>query len=215
MNRKDLLLSWYETLYASLGPSNWWPGESAFEIAVGAILTQNTSWTNAGKAITQLRQHNLLQPEAMDRLSSEELALLIRPAGYFRVKAARLKNFLYFLNAECNYDLSILKKMDTWRLRLQLLEIKGIGPETADSILLYALDKPSFVVDAYTKRILNRHSLVHEDIHYHELRDVFMDNLPEDVTLYNEYHALLVRACKTWCAKKTPHCVKCPLQLYL
>ncbi len=215
MNRKDLLLSWYETLYASLGPSGWWPGESAFEIAVGAILTQNTNWTNAGKAITQLRLHNLLQPEKMDQLSSEELALFIRPAGYFRVKAARLKNLLFFLNAECNYDLSILKKMDTSRLRLKLLEIKGIGPETADSILLYALDKPSFVVDAYTKRILNRHALVHEDIHYHELRDFFMDHLPEDATLYNEYHALLVRAGKTWCAKKNPHCVKCPLQLYL
>jgi len=214
MNRKTLLLNWFETLSSALGPSHWWPGITPFEVAVGAILTQNTNWSNVQKAVLRLRENGVLHPEKMSALSEDELARLIRPAGYFRIKAGRLKNFLWFLRMECNYNFKTLQKMELEVLRSRLLQVKGIGPETADSILLYALKKPSFVVDAYTKRILNRHFLVPEDIDYHELRSLFMDNLPEDVHLFNEYHALLVRTAKTWCLKKKPLCAGCPLQIY-
>ncbi len=215
MNRETLLLKYYETMRTTLGPSNWWPGETPFEVAVGAILTQNTNWHNAHKAILSLKSKDLLDPGKMLFLGEDELAQLIRPAGYFRIKARRLKNFLFFLNSECGLNMSTLKKTDTDQLRSALLSINGIGPETADSILLYALDKPSFVVDTYTRRILNRHSLVHEDIDYHELRDFFMSCLPEDILLFNEYHALLVRVGKKWCKKKAPACPGCPLNIYL
>ncbi len=204
----------YKILADSLGPSHWWPGETPFEVAVGAILTQNTNWSNVQKAIHRLREQDLLQPEKMWSISEEELSQLIKPAGYFRLKSRRLKNFLSFLHAECDFYLQELGNMDMDALRPKLLEIKGIGPETADSILLYALGKPSFVVDAYTKRILNRHFLVHEDIDYHELRDFFMDRLPADASLFNEYHALLVRTGNSWCRKKNPVCNECPLVVF-
>lgn len=215
MNREALLLNYYQTMSSSLGPSNWWPGETPFEISVGAILTQNTNWENARRAILNLADKRLLDPKSMYLLSEDELAQIIRPAGYFRIKARRLKNFLFFLNNECGFNFSSLQKKDIDQLRTKLLDVKGIGPETADSILLYALNKPSFVVDAYTGRIFNRHGLVHEDIDYHELRDYFMSSLPEDSNLYNEYHALIVRVGKKWCRKKAPLCQGCPLNIYL
>jgi len=208
-------MHFYDALRAFLGPSNWWPGDTPFEICVGAVLTQNTNWSNVQKAIGNLKTRDLLYPEKMASLDDELLAELIRPSGYFRIKARRLKNLLDFLRLECAYDLSALCYMDLHHLRDKLLQVKGIGPETADSILLYALEKPSFVVDAYTRRILNRHFLVHEDIDYHELRDFFMDRLPEDVAMYNEYHALLVRTGKEWCRKHNPRCDECPLGKYL
>lgn len=214
MNHTELLWRMYKILADSLGPSHWWPGETPFEVAVGAILTQNTNWSNVQKAIHRLREQDLLQPEKMWSISEEELSQLIKPAGYFRLKSRRLKNFLSFLHAECDFYLQELGNMDMDALRPKLLEIKGIGPETADSILLYALGKPSFVVDAYTKRILNRHFLVHEDIDYHELRDFFMDRLPADASLFNEYHALLVRTGNSWCRKKNPVCNECPLVVF-
>ncbi len=207
-------MHFYDTLRVSLGPSRWWPGETPFEICVGAVLTQNTNWSNVQKAINNLKSRDLLHPEKMASLDEKILAELIRPSGYFRIKARRLKNLLEFLRLECTYDLSALSGQDLHHLRGKLLQVKGIGPETADSILLYALEKPSFVVDAYTSRILNRHFLVHEDIDYHELRDFFMDRLPEDVAMYNEYHALLVRTGKEWCRKKNPLCDRCPLGSY-
>ncbi|WP_028574860.1 endonuclease III domain-containing protein [Desulfonatronovibrio hydrogenovorans] len=215
MKIETLLLNYFETLRSSLGPSNWWPGETPFEIAVGAILTQNTNWSNVEKAILNLKSQNLLDPETMFFLGEDELAQLIRSAGYFRVKARRLKNFLFFLNNECAFNFSYLQNMDIEELRAKLLEVKGIGPETADSILLYALNKPTFVVDAYTARIFNRHSLVHQDVDYHQLREMFMSNLPEDPELYNEFHALVVRTAKKWCKKKNPLCHECPLSPYL
>ncbi len=215
MSNETLLLNFFYTMSSKLGPSNWWPGETPFEVAVGAILTQNTNWQNVQKAILNLKKNDLLDPKKMFFLSPDELAGLIRPAGYFRIKAKRLKNFLYFLNNECGFNFSVLKKKEIDELRVKLLSINGIGPETADSILLYALNKPSFVVDAYTRRIFNRHNLVHEDIEYHELREFFMDRLPEDVHLYNEYHALAVRVGKQWCRKKAPLCQECPLNIYL
>jgi len=209
------LMHFYETLLASLGPSRWWPGETPFEVCVGAVLTQNTNWSNVQKAIDNLKSRDLLYPEKMASLEEQVLAELIRPSGYFRIKARRLKNLLELLRLECAYDLSVLGLRDMQQLRSKLLQVKGIGPETADSILLYALEKPSFVVDTYTRRILNRHFLVHEDIDYHELRDFFMDRLPLDVAIYNEYHALLVRTGKEWCRKNNPRCDECPLGSYL
>ncbi|KUJ96618.1 MAG: HhH-GPD family protein [Desulfonauticus sp. 38_4375] len=212
MTKQEKLLQIYSTLYSALGPSYWWPGNSAFEIALGAILTQNTNWNNVEKAILNLKKENLLDEKKLFLLSEEKLANLIRPAGFYRLKTKRIKNFLHFLNQEANLNLVALKKKDLAELRPKLLSIKGIGPETADSILLYALEKPIFVVDAYTKRLLNRHGLVPEETSYEEVQDLFMNNLEPNVELYNEYHALIVRAVKKWCHKKNPKCDQCPLK---
>ena len=215
MKREALLLDYYQAMLAALGPSAWWPGQTPFEIALGAILTQNTAWTNVEKAIGNLRQAGLLDPAALWDLGESELADLIRPAGFFRVKAARIGNFLHFLRQTCDLDMDGLRDKAVEKLRPALLEVSGIGPETADSILLYALGLPSFVVDAYTRRILSRHGLVPEDIGYEELRDFFMDVLPADPALYNEFHALIVRTGKTWCAKREGKCPQCPLYGFL
>jgi len=213
--RRNLLLNIYGAMLGELGPSEWWPGDSPFEIAVGAILTQNTNWANVEKAITGLKRKDLLSPQKLYALPEPDLAELIRPAGYFRIKANRLKNFLTFLHLECALDIETLKNHDMDRARNKLLSVRGIGPETADSILLYSLDMPSFVVDAYTRRIMNRHMLVPEDVAYDELRAYFMDALPPDTRMYNEYHALLVRVGKKWCKKKNGQCNGCPLQQFL
>ncbi len=215
MNRQPLLLSYYEAMLAALGPSQWWPGQTPFEIALGAILTQNTNWPNVEKAMANLRGRNLLDARALHALPESDLAELIRPSGSFRVKARRVRNFLDFLDASCGLDLDLLKTQDTAALREALLAVSGIGPETADSILLYALDHPAFVVDAYTRRILNRHMLVPEDIDYAELQAFFTDVLPPDTRLFNEFHALIVRTAKTWCAAKAGRCADCPLALFL
>ncbi|MDY7000156.1 MAG: endonuclease III domain-containing protein [Thermodesulfobacteriota bacterium] len=215
MNRLSLLLNMYGTMLEDLGPSRWWPGETPFEVAVGAILTQNTNWQNVEKAIKNLRQAQVLTAQKLYRLPEENLADLIRPAGYFRIKAGRLKHFLEFLKNECGFELSALASQDLETLRPKLLNVKGIGPETADSILLYALNMPSFVVDAYTCRVLHRHSLIPEDAPYEEIRSFFMDVLDPDTDLYNEYHALLVRVGKNWCKTKKPLCGQCPLNTYL
>lgn len=215
MNRQTLLLSYFETMLAELGPSRWWPGETPFEVSIGAILTQNTAWGNVEKAIANLRAHDLLDPLILSRLPQAVLEELIRPAGFFRVKALRIRHFLAFLDRSCGMDMNRLRLADMEKTRAELLEISGIGPETADSILLYALNMPSFVVDAYTHRILNRHMLIPHDIGYEELRDFFMDVLPADVALFNEFHALIVRTGKTWCAKKQGRCTACPLASFL
>lgn len=215
MDRQDLLLAYYGTMLDALGPSKWWPGQTPIEIALGAILTQNTNWSNVEKAMANLRDRDLLDARALAALPEAELAELIRPSGSYRVKAKRVRNFLAFLDDRADLDLERLKAQDTASLREDLLGVSGIGPETADSILLYALDHPSFVVDAYTRRILNRHMLVPEDIGYAELRAFFMDVLPPDTRLFNEFHALVVRTAKTWCAKKRGHCDDCPLAVFL
>lgn len=215
MNREAVLLGYYRAMRAELGPSRWWPGDTPFEIALGAILTQNTAWANVEKAMHNLRESGLLEPGALARLNDDEVAALIRPAGAFRVKAVRVRNFLNFLHEKCDLDMDGLRGETVEGLRPALLEVSGIGPETADSILLYALGLPSFVVDAYTRRIMGRHGLIPEDIGYGELRDFFMDVLPPDVALYNEYHALIVRTGKNWCAKKAGKCASCPLAVFL
>ncbi|CCO24305.1 endonuclease III domain-containing protein [Maridesulfovibrio hydrothermalis] len=215
MNRETILMDYFAALSDRIGPCNWWPGDSPFEIAIGAILVQNTNWSNAQKAINNLRDHDGLTMQGLRKFSEEKLQELIRPSGFFRMKAARLNNFLDFLSrnsAECITD---LETVETYELREKLLEVKGIGPETADSILLYALNKPVFVVDAYTRRIFNRHMLVHEEIDYHELQEFFMDVLSHDVNLFNEYHALIVMTAKNWCKKTSPDCEKCPLNKFM
>jgi endonuclease III related protein len=200
----------YQRLWDQLGPQGWWPGETPFEVAVGAILTQNTNWNNVARAIAALKEEGLLSPDELHQLPESELARLIRPAGYYNVKARRLKNFLEFLAGDYGNSMTELAAGELADLRPALLSIKGVGPETADSILLYALNKPTFVVDAYTFRILHRHGLAPEPCAYEELRQLFMDHLPPGVDLYQEYHALLVRLGKEWCRPR-PRCADCPL----
>jgi endonuclease III related protein len=205
-----LLTELYQRLWKDWGPQGWWPGETPFEVAVGAILTQNTNWGNVARAIAVLKKHDLLEPEALHKLPESELAQLIRPAGYYNVKARRLKNFLDFLANHFENSMERLAAADLGSLRPALLSVKGIGPETADSILLYGLHQPTFVVDAYTFRILSRHGLIPEVCSYEELRQLFMEHLPARVDLYQEYHALLVRLGKEWCRPR-PRCADCPL----
>lgn len=215
MKRQTLFLNMASAMLDALGPSRWWPAETPFEVAVGAILTQNTNWGNVERAITGLKATGAFEARALLELSDEELAERIRPAGYFRLKARRLKNLFAMLVAECDGDITRLAGGDLDAVRQKLLAVKGIGPETADSILLYALAYPSFVVDAYTVRICHRHGLAPEDAGYEELRELFMDALPEDVALYNEFHALLVRVGNGWCRPRAPRCRDCPLARFL
>ncbi len=156
----------YKKLYACFGPQHWWPGETPFEVAVGAILTQNTNWSNVEKAIANLKKDKVLNPDALHNMSHERLAALIRPAGYFNIKAKRLKNFIALLINEYHGSMSKMKKEDLNSVRKKLLLVNGIGPETADSIMLYALEKPVFVIDAYTKRVLSRHNILDHDASY-------------------------------------------------
>lgn len=202
----------YDRLYSALGPQGWWPADTPFEIAVGAILTQNTNWHNVTRAIENLKKAKRLSPRSIHDLSERELASLIRPAGYFNVKARRLKEFVNFLINQYRGSMMNMKKDDTFILRHKLLEVKGIGKETADSILLYALKKAVFVVDGYTKRILFRHGLISEDASYDDCQQLFHSQLTPDVELYNEYHALIVKVGKNYCKKTRPFCEKCPLQ---
>jgi len=201
----------YELLFERFGPQHWWPGETQFEIITGAILTQNTSWVNVEKAIANLKSADLLSPKKLHHLDLPQLAELIRPAGYYNIKAKRLKNFVNWLFENYNGKLTSLENIDTEQLRAELLAIKGIGPETADSILLYALGRAVFVVDAYTARIALRHELIEPDADYEQLRELFQSNLPQDTQLFNEYHALLVRVGKEFCKPKA-NCPACPLE---
>jgi endonuclease-3 related protein len=206
-----VLLTLYRLLFSHFGPQNWWPGDSPFEVAVGAILTQNTNWSNVEKAIDALKREKALNARKLHALPRARLASLIRPAGYFNVKAERLANFLEYLCAHYRGSMKEMGRSTTARLRAELLAVKGIGPETADSILLYALEKPVFVIDAYTGRVLKRHNLIHENAAYHDMQDLFHEGLPHDISLYNEYHALLVMTGKHYC-KPQPKCKGCPLE---
>lgn len=201
----------YQKLYACFGPQHWWPADSRFEVIVGAVLTQNTNWANVEKAIDNLRKRRLLKAAKLYQIPKEKLAKLIKPAGYYNIKAKRLRSFLHFFLKDYKGSLKIMSLADTLNLRQQLLSVNGIGPETADSILLYALDKPVFVVDAYTKRILLRHGFIKEDVGYEHIQNLFMQHLKTDVKLFNEYHALLVRLGKEFCLKNEPKCRICPL----
>ncbi len=201
----------YKKLYAFFGPQHWWPGETPFEVAVGAILTQNTNWGNVEKAIGNLKKDGLLNPSALHSISHDRLAALIRPAGYFNIKAKRLKNFILFLINEYHGSMSGMKKEDLSSVRKKLLAVNGIGPETADSIMLYALEKPVFVIDAYTKRVLSRHNILEHDASYDTFQSMFHLKLKENISLFNEYHALFVKLAKENCRTK-PICRGCPLE---
>ena len=201
----------YRKLFTRFGPQHWWPGDSRFEITVGAILTQNTSWSNAAKAISQLKSHGLLSPVRLDRLPVQKLAELIRSSGYYNQKSVRLKTFVRYLLDRYEGDLKQMSARPLPVLRQELLALPGIGPETADSILLYALGKPIFVVDAYTHRVLARHSLVPRKASYEQIQELFMKYLQPEKKNFNEYHALFVALGKELC-KPHPNCSQCPLK---
>jgi endonuclease-3 related protein len=201
----------YRRLHHFFGPQHWWPGETPFEVAVGAILTQNTNWGNVEKAIANLKRDRKLSPRTLHRLSADKLSLLIRQSGYYTVKAKRLKYFADFLMEEYGGSMERMKGAELADIRPRLLHIHGIGPETADSIILYALEKPVFVVDAYTKRVLSRHRLMAHDSSYEAVQEFFHSQLRRNVSLYNEFHALFVRLAKENC-RKVPLCGGCPLE---
>ncbi|HEX9592572.1 MAG TPA: endonuclease III domain-containing protein [bacterium] len=208
---RERLLQIYDRLYAAFGPQHWWPGDTPFEVVVGAVLTQNTSWRNVEHAIANLKAAGRLSLAALLDLSHDELAALIRPAGYFNVKARRLRSLLVYLHDHGDGDLEGYLAGDLATRRRELLAVHGLGPETVDSILLYAGGRPTFVCDAYTRRLLSRHGLCGATAAYEEMRTLFMDHLPADAALFNEFHALVVRTGYHHC-KPTPRCDTCPLQ---
>lgn len=202
----------YQLLFEHFGPQNWWPGESPFEIVVGAVLTQNTNWSNVSKAIDNLRDAGLLNYSELKKISVDEIASYIRPSGYYNLKAKRLRNLFDMLEEQYDGELDLFLGDQHDRCRDNLLAVKGVGPETADAILLYACNHPAFVIDTYTHRVFSRHDLVDEETDYETMQDLFLSMLPEDVQLYNEYHALIVKTATTYCKKNNPLCEKCPLQ---
>src|ERR1700723_558484 len=206
---------YYNSLFTALGPQHWWPGRTQFEVIVGAILTQNTSWTNVERAILRLREARLLSPRALGTVPLHRLEGLIRSSGYFRQKARKLKAFCEFLRTQYGGSLKRMFATPTIVLREKLLGVFGIGPETADSILLYAGDHPAFVVDAYTKRMLLRHGWAGEKAKYDDVRWIFEREFPGDVKRFNEFHALIVNTGKNFCRAHDPVCHQCPLGRYL
>jgi len=205
------LLRVYRSLRARFGRAGWWPGESPFEVCVGAILVQNTAWVNVERTLESLRARSLLSFEELDRLSAPRLAPLLRSSGTFRVKARRLRAFFDFLGAEYGGRVEAMRAEGPQALRRKLLAVPGIGPETADSIALYAAGKPLFVVDAYTRRVFSRLGLLRSDrARYDQVQRYLMDRLPRDAALYNDYHAQLVRLGKDHCRPR-PRCAGCPL----
>jgi endonuclease-3 related protein len=205
------LLCLYMTLHDHFGPCNWWPADSPFEVVIGAILTQNTAWTNVEMAIANLKEEQVLSPEKLADIEIDRLEELIKPSGFFRQKANRLQSLSRYLVTEWQSNLNDFCSGSLDDARGRLLARPGIGPETADSILLYAVYRPSFVVDAYTRRIFERVGILQGDETYTEVREMFTQALPEDVTLYNEYHALIVQLAKTCCKKRKPLCNECPI----
>lgn len=208
---KNTLLFICNRLAKHFGPLHWWPADSPFEVVIGAFLTQNTAWRNVELAIAALKQAVPLTPQAICGLQRQQLEELIRPAGFFRQKAERLQLFSAYLLEHHQGRLDAMLAGPLTQVRRLLLDFKGVGPETADSILLYAGHRPSFVVDAYTRRLLRRYGLLQDNESYEQVRDLFMQHLPHQVELFNEYHALIVEQCKTFCRKR-PLCDSCPLQ---
>lgn len=210
-NAKATLLEIYNRLYDEFGPQGWWPAKSPFEVMAGAILTQNTAWTNVEKAIKNLKKQKLLSPEKIKKVPIKKLAKAVRSSGFYNEKAKKLKSLVKFLGQN-GKSINKLRALDITTLRERLLAVKGIGKETADSVILYALDKPIFVVDAYTKRIFERRGLIEKDASYDEIQRFFMNSLPAKTKLFNEYHALIVRTGKEYCKRRKPLCKKCPLR---
>ncbi len=208
---KRRLLGLYAALYAHFGPQRWWPGRSRFEIATGAVLTQHTAWAGVERAIANLRAARRLDPQRLAALAPGRLARLIRPAGTYRVKARRLRALATFLLERSRGRLERFGREPLEALRTGLLRVSGVGPETADSILLYAAGRPVFVADAYARRVLARHRIVPSGIGYEALRSRLESHLPGDPRLFNEYHALLVAVGKRYC-RTVPRCDDCPLR---
>jgi endonuclease III related protein len=207
---KERLMLIFEALLAAFGPRHWWPGDTPLEVMVGAVLTQNTAWRNVEKAIANMKERGLLDMARLAGVDEGELAQIIRPAGDYNVKSRRLKALVSDFSRRFNGAVENAAVMATPELRAYLLSLNGIGPETADSILLYALERPVFVVDAYTRRFLVNHGLADHRLDYDGIQRLFTDNLPEDLSLFNEYHALIVRLAQEHCKKK-PDCATCPL----
>lgn len=205
------LRRYYRRLYRRFGPQRWWPGRTRFEVILGALLTQNTAWSNVEKALGNLRREGGLSPEKLARVPAPKLARFLRPSGYFRQKTRAVRGFLHHLNNHYSGALSRLLGRPTSELRDELLSLRGIGPETADSILLYAAGRPVFVIDAYTRRVLARHGLAPASASYQGLQDFFHRHLPADTKLFNDYHALLVAVGKNYCHRREPDCTHCPL----
>ncbi len=198
----------YNKLFKHYGPQHWWPAETPFEVMVGAILTQNTAWTNVERAINNLKKNHCLSPESILSVGVKSLAEYLRPSGYFNIKAKRLRNFCqWYVNMG---QFGVLACWDTEKLRKGLLSVNGVGPETADDILLYAFERPVFVIDAYTRRFFSRLGLVSADEGYEHFRSRFESSLPAEAVMFNEYHALIVVHAKEVC-KKTPNCSLCCL----
>ena len=211
--REDLLKI-YGLLNEYFGDLHWWPADSPFEVMVGAILTQNTAWTNVEKAISGLRESNLLSPAALLKTDEKILAEILRPSGYYHIKAKRLKSLVRFYFDEYSGNIDTMCNEDLTVLREKLLKVEGVGPETADSIILYACRKPVFISDSYTQRILLRHRIIPEDADGATIRTLFMTHLPHDASLFNQFHALLVQTGKSFC-RKTPKCDFCPLRFLM
>jgi endonuclease-3 related protein len=212
---RETLLAYFRKLKSFYGPQRgWWPGESRFEVMIGAVLVQHANWRNAEKALHNLKLFRLLSPEKLRELDEETLQEAIRPAGQFRQKARRLKALVGWLCDRYDGDMDRARRAPVSRLREELMELPGIGPETCDTILLFALDLPEFVVDTYTYRVLSRHHLAPEETSYEEMQALFHENLPRDPEPFKEYHALLVEVGKEFC-RPEPKCDRCPLKLYL
>lgn len=205
-----IFLKIYKTLYNSFGPQHWWPGDTPFEIMVGAILTQNTNWSNVKTAIEKIKKANLMHPKKL-LAGKRKIPQLIKSSGFYRMKSKCLCAFLKYYVDDYNGSAKKLSAKKTNILRKELLAIRGIGLETADSILLYALGKRIFVVDTYTRRIFSRHKIITHDQPYDVIRETIEQNLPPSTKLYNEFHALLVKTGKEYCRKNDPLCDTCPL----
>jgi len=210
----DTIYNIYKILLNHYGKQNWWPAETRYEVVVGAVLTQNTSWKNVERAINNLKMENLLEEEKILNIDEDKLKQLIKPAGFYNLKAKRLKNVTKFIVDNYGNTEEMAKTdKDTLTLRTELLSINGVGKETADSILLYALDRESFVVDAYTKRMFVRLGIIDEKAKYDDIKVLFERHLPKDLEVYKEYHALIVEHCKRFCRKK-PLCDNCPIRTF-
>jgi endonuclease-3 related protein len=215
MSPKEELRRYHEKLKTYFGPmEEWWPGDTPFEVMLTAVLVQHTNWKNVEQAIRNLKVFKLLSPQKLHELDEETLQEAIKPAGHFRQKASRLKALVAWLVNHYEGDMNRAREAPPARVRSELLDISGIGPETADVILLYALGHPSFVVDSYTYRVLSRHHLVSEETSYEEMQQLFHENLETDPRLFREYHAQLVEVGKKFC-KTQPRCEECPLKVYL
>lgn len=210
-----ILLHFYATLRESFGPQGWWPARTRWEVIWGAILTQNTTWRNATLALRNLRKAGLLAWRSLRQIPLGELEQMIRPAGFYRQKAKTLHNFAHWIERSHGGSLNSLFSLGAPRARAQLLALKGIGPETADAILLYSGRKPVFVADAYTRRVLSRHSLLSPTADYPSAQQFLHQHLPPDEALFNEFHALLVEAAKRFCHRNVAHCEECTLGKFL